>query len=103
MSTPLRIRIGPEETALLDLVRGSIPRATWIREAIRTIVLRWQDLPPREGLVPEASGDRKAVGFRLATEDLERVDSARGGHARDLWLREAVMRFAAGVQAGAWS
>lgn len=104
----VRIRLSEEEIRLIDVVRAEQPgapkRATWIQTAIARTVAQWRELPPLAGLSPErnAEGARTPIGFRLPHALVSQVDGIRGGHARDVWLREAVIRYTAGVQAGAW-
>lgn len=99
---PLRIRLEAEELALLDLVRGDQKRAPWIRDAVEAVLQRWSGLPPLEGLTPvRGAGERQAIPFRLPPEVLAQIEQVRGTHARDVWVREAVVRYAATVQA-AW-
>lgn len=97
---PLRIRLEAEELALIDLVRGDQRRAPWIRTALEQALERWKGLPPLEGLTPtRGSGARQAIPFRLPPELILRIEQVRGTHARDVWIREAVVRYAASVQA----
>lgn len=99
---PLRIRLVQEELSLIDLVRGEMPRATWIQHAIAESLERWSGMPELVGLSPSRDGAWVAIPFRLSTEAVAAVDEARGLHPRDVWLREVAVRFTAGVQAGDW-
>ncbi len=96
---PLRIRLEAEELALIDLVRGEDKRSPWIRLALEQVLDRWSGLPPREGLAPsQGTGERRAIPFRLPPDLLARIEQVRGTHARDVWIREAVVRYAATLQ-----
>lgn len=99
---PLRIRLVSEELSLIDLVRGEMPRATWIQHAIAESLARWSGMPELVGLSPSRDGTWVAIPFRLSPEAVAAVDEARGLHPRDVWLREVVVRFTAGVQSGDW-
>lgn len=102
-SQNLRVRLSDEEARLVDTVRAEVRRAPWIRHAVEQTLQRWRNLPPAVGLAPNRGRTDYTIGYRLPSRIVQQVDKVRGPHARDVWLREAIVRFAAGVQIGEWA
>jgi hypothetical protein len=97
-----KLHLNENEAGVIDLVRGDLKRAAWIRETTLAVAYGDEEMGPSLPTTSTPSTERRRrrtvqIALDFAPAERAAIDRVRGGVGLGTWVRDTALRQAAAI------